>query len=65
MSYSAINYFAFLLLSLAIILFFDILYKFKRPLILRYLFLMISIGFLWKGVGYLKTYYYKLPIKFH
>ena len=52
MGANAINYFAFLLLSLAIILFFDILYKFKRPLTLRYLLLMVSIGFFWKGLGY-------------
>jgi AraC-like DNA-binding protein len=67
MSYSAINYFAFLLLSLAIILFFDILYKFKRPLTLRYLFLMISLGFLWKGLGYfyfLNFFYNRWLIEF-
>ncbi len=52
MGANAINYFAFLLLSLAIILFFDILYKFKRPLILKYLLLVVSIGFFWKGLGY-------------
>jgi AraC-like DNA-binding protein len=67
MAYSAINYFAFLLLSLAIILFFDILYKFKRPLTLRYLFLMISLGFLWKGLGYfyfLNFFYNRWLIEF-
>jgi AraC-like DNA-binding protein len=67
MGFNAIDYFAFLLLSLAIILFFDILYKFKRPLILRYLFLMISIGFLWKGVGYfyfLNFFYNRWLIEF-
>ena len=52
MGFNAIDYFAFLLLSLAIILFFDILYKFKRPLTLRYLFIMISLGFFWKGLGF-------------
>lgn len=52
MGFNAIDYFAFLLLSLAIILFFDILYKFKRPLTLRYLFIMTSLGFFWKGLGF-------------
>jgi len=52
MGFNAIDYFAFLLLSLSIILFFDVLYKFKRPVTLRYLLLMVSLGFLWKGLGF-------------
>ena len=47
-----LNYFAFLLLLLALKLFFDILSKFKRPLAIRYLSLIGSIGFFCKAIGY-------------
>jgi len=52
MSTIFVNYFAFLLLALALMLFFDILFKFKKPLTLRYLLLISSIGFFWKGLGF-------------
>ena len=47
-----LNFFAFLLLLLALKLFINILAKFKRPLAIRYLLLIGSLGFFWKGLGY-------------
>ena len=47
-----LNFFAFLLLLLALKLFINILAKFKRPLAIRYLLLIGSVGFFWKGLGY-------------
>jgi hypothetical protein len=52
MSTNYVNYFAFLLLALSLMLFFDIYFKFKRPLSLKYLLLIGSTGFFWKGLGY-------------
>ena len=47
-----LNFFAFLLLLLALKLLINILAKFKRPLAIRYLLLIGSVGFFWKGLGY-------------
>ena len=47
-----LNYFAFLLLLLALKLIINILTKFKRPLAIRYLLLIGSVGFFWKGLVY-------------
>jgi hypothetical protein len=47
-----LNFFAFLLLLLALKLFINILAKFNRPLAIRYLLLIGSLGFFCKGLGY-------------
>ena len=47
-----LNFFAFLLLLLALKLFINIIAKFKRPLAIRNLLLIGSVGFFWKGLGY-------------
>ena len=53
-----IVFLAFGLFIQAVILFVEIFINLKRPLLLKVILLTLSLGFAWRGIGFLYSYYY-------